>query len=307
MADFLARLFTEHARVCVGALGKQWRDPVGTLLTVLVIGVTLALPAGLDLLVDNLRNASGGLNETRSMTLFLRDELSATDGQKMRDELAADTGIADARYTSREQALEDFRERTDLGNVLDALPANPLPASITVTPAPQLDTPAVQQLAEGLKKLPGVELLRADAEWTERLSAALRLAERLALVLAVGLGLAAVLALGNTIRLDIEGRREEIQVLQLIGASPGFIRRPFLYAGFWYGLSGGIVAVAAVQLALWALEDRVSELVTLYQGAFVIAGLSFDKALVVMGSGAALGIVGAWLAAWRQSLVTSRI
>ncbi|MGQ0697936.1 MAG: permease-like cell division protein FtsX [Panacagrimonas sp.] len=305
--DAMGRYFAEHARVCVGALGRQWRDPFGTLLTALVIGVTLALPTGLNLLVENLRVAAGGLNQTRSMTLFLRDEIDPDEGARLAASLARETGVAEARYLSREQALADFRERTELGAVLDALPGNPLPASITVMPTAQLDDSALQALADRLREQAAVEQLRLDREWIERLSAALRLAQRLASVLAIGLGLAAVLALGNTIRLEIEGRRDEIRVLQLIGASGGFIRCPFLYSGFWYGLSGGAIAVIAVHLARWALAGPVNALVALYDGAFDIGSLATQTALSVVIAGAALGIAGAWVAVWKESATLSKL
>lgn len=298
--NFLSRWIGEHARVCVAAFGRQWRDPVGTLLTALVIGITLALPAGLDLLVKNLAEAAGGLQQTRTVTVFLRDSVGGADGAELGAELAKRAGIAKAEYTSRDQALKAFRERTELGAVLDALEENPLPASIALTPKDSMNAAALQALAQDLRGRAEVEQVLLDSVWSTRLAAALAVGSRLALLLAVALGTAAVLAMGNTIRLDIEARREEIVVMKLIGAPAGFIRRPFLYAGFWYGLSGGLVAIIAVYAARALLAEPVRALVQLYEGAFAVRGPDPQTLLIVLGAGAVLGLAGAWLAVSRH-------
>jgi cell division transport system permease protein len=298
--NFLRRWLGEHARVCVAALGRQWRDPVSTLLTALVIGLTLALPAGLDLLVDNLRQAAGGLNQTRTITLFLRDATSEREGRALADALRQRVEVADAAYTSREQALQDFRARTDLGPVLDALGTNPLPASIALTPRPEQDTSDLGRLAQELRARKDVEQVLLDDAWSQRLSAALAVATRLGQLLAGALALAAVLALGNTVRLDIEARRDEIVVMKLVGAPASFIRRPFLYAGFWYGVSGGVVAILALFLALYAMAPSVQGLVALYEGAYSLRGPDLRAMGTVLAAGALLGLAGAWLGVARH-------
>jgi cell division transport system permease protein len=298
--NFLRRWLGEHARVCVAAFGRQWRDPLGTLLTALVIGLTLALPAGLTLLVENLRQAAGGLNQTRTITVFLRDAVAETDGRALGASLGQRPGVASAAYTSRDQALKDFRARTDLGPVLDALGANPLPASITLTPEPQQDAADLSRLAQELRGRKDVEQVLLDDTWSQRLSASLVVATRLAQLLGAALALAAVLALGNTVRLDIEARREEILVMKLLGAPPGFIRRPFLYSGFWYGIFGGVVAIGALFLALHAMSQPVQQLVALYEGAFSLRGPAPETLAGVLGAGALLGLAGAWLGVARH-------
>tara|TARA_R110000787_G_scaffold84079_13_gene180485 strand:- start:1609 stop:2544 length:936 start_codon:yes stop_codon:yes gene_type:complete len=298
--NLLHRFFSEHARVSVAALGRQWREPLSTMLTALVIGITLALPAGLQLLVENLRDAAGGLQQTRTITLFLRDRVSPDDGANLARALAERAGVEDARYTSREDALRTFRERTALGGVLDALGENPLPASIAIIPGESLSNADHQRLAQEMIGQDEVEQVQQDSVWSARLSAALAVGSRLALVLAFGLGLAAVLSMGNTIRLDIESRRKEILVMKLVGAPPSFIRRPFLYAGFWYGLVGGLVAIFAIFLAGFALSGPVRALVELYEGAFSVRGPNGQMLLIVLAAGAALGLAGAWLAVSRH-------
>ncbi len=298
--NFLHRWLGEHVRVCVAAFGRQWRDPIGTLLTALVIGITLALPAGLHLLVENLRTAAGGLNETRNITVFVKDGVSESDGLALAASLGKRVEVQSSTYTSRDQALKDFRARTDLGAVLDALETNPLPASISLTPKQDQDAAALGRLAQDLRGRDSVEQVLLDNAWSQRLASALALASRLAQLLAVALGTAAVLAMGNTIRLDIESRRDEIVVMKLIGAPSGFIRRPFLYAGLWYGISGGVFAILAVYIARYALAGPVNDLVALYEGAFSLRGPDLQTLGIVLGAGAVLGLAGAWLAVSRH-------
>ncbi len=298
--NLLRRYCGEHARVCMAALGRQWRAPFGTLLSALVIGVTLALPAGLEMLLGNLRQAAGDLNQTRSLTVFLKDEINAAAGRERAASFATLPGALRAEYTSREQALSDFRARTELGGVIEALGRNPLPASVTVVPQAAATPAQLDTLAKQLADDPGVEHVQRDSGWSQRLAAALAVGSRLALILAVGLSLAAVLAMGNTIRLDIEARREEIVVMQLIGAPAAFIRRPFLYAGFWYGLSGALVAVLALLLTRYTLAQPVGELVQLYEGAFALRGPSARTLGTLVVAGIVLGLGGAWLAVTRH-------
>lgn len=298
--NLVHRFFSEHARVSIAALGRQWREPVNSLLTALVIGITLALPAGLELLVQNLREAAGGLQQTRTITVFLKDETGPDAGLALAQEIEAGGAVSAAHYTSREQALEQFRERTSLGGVLDALGSNPLPASIAIIPQEDTGAEDLQRLAQEMIGRKEVEQIQQDSVWSARLSAALAAASRLAQILAVALGIAAVVAMGNTIRLDIESRRKEIVVMKLIGAPPGFIRRPFLYAGFWFGLAGGVVAVIALYIAGYALSAPVRHLVELYEGAFAVRGPDASLLLIVLGAGAALGLAGAWLAVARH-------
>lgn len=296
----LHRWLSDHARVCVASLGRLWLEPLGTLLTALVIGLTLALPAGLHLLVDNLRAAAGGLNETRAVTAFLRDETSPRDGARLAEQWGKRSGIASADYISKTAALQEFRDRTGLAAVLDALGDNPLPASILVVPSTSLDDEGLKALAASLKNDPQVEELRLDGAWTARLAAALSALGRLGQLLGLGLGLAVVIAVGNTIRLDIEARRDEIAVMRLIGAPPGFIRRPFLYAGLWYGLAGGMLALFALLLARLSMSSSVGRLVSLYEGSFTLQGPGLADSLSLVAIGVMLGLSGAWLAVSRH-------
>ncbi|HKY91083.1 MAG TPA: permease-like cell division protein FtsX [Nevskiaceae bacterium] len=298
--NWLSRELRDHVRVCVGALGRLWRDASGTTLTVLVIGLTLALPATLHLFVTNLQRAAGGLNQTRSITLFLGDFVSESAGRDLARQLSGRSGIAQADYVSREAALAEFRTRTGMSDVMDALGSNPLPASIAVLPAESLSAGEVAELVAELRDRPDVEQAREDGAWMQRLEATLAVANRVALLLAIALGTVVVIVVGNTIRLDIESRRDELIVLRLIGAPNGFIRRPFLWAGLWYGLFGGLLAVVAVGVAALAVSGPVGRLVELYAGAVEADGPSVDAMFLLIAAGLVLGLGGAWMAASRH-------
>jgi cell division transport system permease protein len=204
--------------------------------------------------------------------------------------------VARVSYISREQSLVEFRELSGFGEALDLLAdLNPLPAVIVVTPQRELSAPRVQALVDSLAALPEVEVAKLDLKWLERLRAILAVIERAVLIIAAVLALAVVVSVGNTIRLEIEARRDEIIVMKLIGAPNSFIRRPFLYTGLWYGLAGGALACVLVQGAIFALTGPARRLAGLYESSYALAGLTAEATAIMLASGIALGVLGsAW-------------
>lgn len=298
------RLMQEHARVLFFSLGKLWVNPAGTLLTALVIGVTLALPAGLHVAIKNISAVSQSWESTLRVSLFLRDSLTADRAQKLRDELRAQPGVGQVDYISREQALAEFREISGFGEALDLLAENPLPAVLVLTPRSELNPQQVNDLVRGLELRPEVDQVKMDQKWLERLYALIEIAQRAVWFLAGMLGLAVIVVVGNTIRLDIENRREEIVVMKLIGAPDGFIRRPFLYTGFWYGLLGGVIALLLVLIGLLAVRGPAQLLSSLYGSSYTLAGLSLPAVTLLFAAGIALGWLGAF---WTVSRHLSQI
>lgn len=301
---FLQRLMQEHARVLFFSLGKLWANSTGTLLTALVIGVTLALPAGLHVVIKNVTAVSQSWESTLRVSLFLKDSITADRALKLRDELKAQPGVGQVDYISREQALAEFREISGFGEALDLLAENPLPAVIVLTPRSELNQQQVNDLVRGLELRPEVDQAKIDQKWLERLYALLEIAKRAVWLLAGMLALAVIVVVGNTIRLDIENRREEIVVMKLIGAPDGFIRRPFLYTGFWYGMLGGVIAMLLVLVALLAVRGPANLLSSLYGSSYTLAGLSPSAVLLLFVSGIALGWLGAF---WTVSRHLSQI
>jgi cell division transport system permease protein len=293
----LATWLERHAQSLVGSLGRLARQPFATALTVIVIAIALALPAALWLVVTNTRAATADLAETVQLSAYLRLPTTAEQAKKAAAAIQARVEVARAELVSPDQGLAEFRALSGLGEALSALPDNPLPWVVKVRPAPPYDTAtAVEDLAAALRGMDAVELVEADAVWVRRLHAILDALRSLVLLVAVALGAGVLAIIGNTIRLEIDGRRAEIEVTKLVGGSNAFVRRPFLYSGFWHGLAGGLLAVGLIMVALVVLEAPIGRLAAAYGGAFEVIGLAPRELLALIGGGAALGLVGAGLA-----------
>lgn len=293
--------FTHHLWVLVSSLGQLWRTPFSTLMTAAVIGIALALPAGLHVLLQNVQQLAGGWEGTAQVSLFLKQDVAEKNAQALAGKLRGWPEVADVRYISREQALAEFRELSGFGDALDSLGENPLPAVLVIRPRAEYTEPARMELLLGrLRTLDTVELAQLDMEWVRRLNAIIEVGKRGVLVLAGLLALAILLVVGNTIRLTIFNRREEIVVIKLIGATNGFIRRPFLYTGFWYGLMGAVIAWLLVGTLLGLLSGPVSQLSLLYNSGFTLGGLDLMTTASLLGLGILLGLAGSWLAVGRH-------
>ncbi len=297
----LARWITRHAQTLVGTLGRLSRQPAGTAMTIAVIGIALALPAGLQLLVANLQGLSGQWDDSVELSVYMTPGTPEARARELRDQVAGIEGVSETDLVTAEEALEEFRENSGLGPSLEVLEDNPLPHLLALRPAADHASPAqIEALADRLRALPGVDLVQADTEWVRRLYAMLDVARRIVVLAAVMLAVGVVVIVGNTIRLDIQNRRGEIEVSKLIGATDGFIRRPFLYLGFWYGLGGGLLALLLVEGGLVMLSEPVARLAGLYGSAFRPEGPGVGGALALVASGAALGWLGAWVSATRH-------
>ena len=277
-----------HAYSLVSALGRLAKRPWSTLLTIGVMAVALALPLGLALVLDNVGRFAGSAQQSRQIALFLSVDVDAAAAAGMADALRAREDVAAVALRTPDQGLAELREQGGLDLAIDALDENPLPSVLMVTPSGD-----GAMLADTLREAEGVELVQHDAEWRRRLDGWLRFGGRVALVLALLLGLGALLVVGNTVRLDIQSRRDEIGVLQLLGASDGFIRRPFLYLGAWYGLGAGALAIALLTLANLSLDAPLAELAASYGSDFALQGLGIEQAAWVLLGATALGWLGA--------------
>ncbi|HLU60973.1 MAG TPA: permease-like cell division protein FtsX [Gammaproteobacteria bacterium] len=290
------RWLTRHAQVMVSTLGRLYRRPVSSLLSVTVIGIALALPAGLHVLIQNTRAISGSLEGAARISVFLQRNVTDNQRDALADVLRRREDVANVTVISAEQALAEFKALSGFGDAIDALEDNPLPAVLVVTPA-SADGAAVDALRTALAGFPETEIVQLDSEWLQRLNAILEIINRGILVLAGMFGVAVVIVVGNTIRLDIQNRREEIVVTKLVGGTDAFVRRPFLYMGFWYGAGGGVMAWLLTGIALLLMHEPVSRLAGLYGSGFRLEGLGFNGGLAVLGAGALLGWLGAMVAA----------
>ena len=293
-AGVVAGLLAHHWRAFTFSMGKLSRTPSSSLLTALVIGITLALPAALHLLVANMDALSFSWERTVQASLFLDEDMSVEDGKALTQRLSERAEIESAEYISRDQALKEFQELSGFGDALGMLEDNPLPAVIAVQPSADASNVQIEELLTELKNTEGVESARIDQSWLERLNAIITIVQYIVQALAVLLALAVMVTVGNTIRLDIENRKAEIEVMKLLGATNAFVRRPFLYTGVWYGLCGGAVAWLLIQVVLWALTGPVRYLAGLYQSNFSLTGLGFDATISLFILGIFLGWFGSW-------------
>ena len=294
----VAILFERHAQALLGSLGRLARQPFATFLTVLVIGIALALPAALYVAVANMRVVTAGLDDTVQLSAYLEIGTTPAEASARAQSIAALPGVATAETVSPDEGLAEFRKHSGIGESLEALPGNPLPWLVKIRPAPPRDTaPAVEALAAEIRKMDGVDLVEADTAWVRRLHAIEDTMQQLVLVVAALLAAGVLGVVGNTIRLEIDGRRAEIEVTKLVGGSNAFVRRPFLYSGLWQGLAGGLVAVGLVAAAIVVLEPFVTRLAAAYGSPFILRGLTIREWPLIVAGCVALGFMGAWLAA----------
>ena len=286
-----------HAQNFFGAMGRIARQPVNSLMTIVVIAIALALPAGFRVLLNNAQILSGSWEGVIDFTVYLEVDSDIETAEALVLEIEAKPQVADVVLVSRDEALEEFRSYSGFGEALDALEENPLPHALIVRPNNDLQ---IDTLAGEIESLDGVDFVQLDTAWVERLGAILSLVRRIIDIATALLGFAVVLVIGNTIRLEINTRRDEILIIKLVGGSDGFIRRPFLYTGFFFGLSGGIVAAVTVAVGLRLMISPARTLADLYGSSFAIAGLTLSQTLLLLGGGALLGWAGAAIATGRH-------
>ncbi len=300
-ATRLQAYWINHAQTLFASLGRLWRTPFASLMTAAVIGIALALPAGLHLLLDNAQRLSANWDGSARISVFLKDSVSDAQARGLADKLRRRNEVADSDYISPDRALEEFRSLSGFGDALKALDKNPLPAVVVIRPALAASDPArIEQLVADLHKLPEVDFAQLDMQWVRRLHAIMEIAQRGVFVLGSLLALAVLLIVGNTIRLDIFNRRQEIEVIKMVGGTDAFIRRPFLYGGMWYGLFGGLIAWLMVGLSWWLLQDPVRGLAALYHSGYGLQMLSVGSTLLLFLVAGLLGWLGSWLAVGRH-------
>jgi cell division transport system permease protein len=298
--DRLAAAADQHRAVAAQSLSRMRADPLQSLATMLVVAIALALPATLYLAVDSLQRLAGGLDTGNRMTLYLALDTPASDIEGVRRRLAGHPAVAVVTYVSPEQGLEEFKQRSGFGAALDLLESNPLPPVMMVelrdSPAPG----AVKALAAELADWDAVADVELDAQWLARARAIAALGRQLALALGAALAVGVLLIVGNTIRLAVENRRDEILVLKLVGGTDAFVRRPFLYTGLWCGVGGGVLAWLMVAGGRWWLQHPLARLADLYQAQWTLAPIDGLMLLALAGGGGGLGVLGARFAAGRQ-------
>jgi len=291
---------TRHVSTSIGSLGRLFRQPFASLMIILVIAVTLAIPAALNLVVKNAQFISDGWDNALDFSIYLKRGTSESEAEGLGRLIQQRADVESVELIAASEALIEFKQQSGFGQALDHLSANPLPHTLVVRPSPANTSQSMILLQEELGNLPESDVVQVDTEWVQRFHAILDIVKQAIVIGAALLGLAIIVIIGNTIRLDIQNRREEIEVTKLIGASNAFVRRPFLWSGFWYGLFGGLLALGLVQYGLFLLEQPAARLAGLYQSGVTMLSLDATESFSILGVGVALGFIGSWFAAARH-------
>lgn len=290
-----------HAQVMLFSLGQLWRQPFASLMTTAVIAIALALPAGLYVLLQNSQSITEQWDNSNQITVFMKQTVDEQTAKHLAQDIQNWSNVGTTHFQSAEQSLAEFRQSSGLGELLDTLPKNPLPAVIIVTPSEQEPSlEMLESLRAQLQNLGSTDQVQLDMEWLQRLHSINNLIGRGINFLSILLSLSVLLAIGNTIRLSILNRQSEIKVMKLVGATDRFIRRPFLYTGFWYGFLGGFFSWLTVVTLMTVMNGPIYELSQHYGNAFQLqwfAGLLLFYLPLV---GSSLGVIGAWIAVERH-------
>jgi cell division transport system permease protein len=290
-----------HLQALLGSLGRLARSPLASFLTLLVIALALALPAALKLFVSNAQAATGNFASAVDVSVYLKTDVPLAKAQQLTQAAQQRPDVAAVTLISADKGLADFRTYSGFGDALAALKENPLPHVLHVRPRAAASSAAgLDSLRRYFAAWPEVDLVQVDSEWVMRFNAILEVLQRLLIIAAVLLGIGVLAIIGNTIRLEIQARRAEIEVTKLVGGSNAFVRRPFLYTGVLYGLGGALLAWGILTVVVLVLRDSVATLARLYGSRYLLEGLTPDDIGVLLGVGLVLGWLGAWIAAARH-------
>jgi cell division transport system permease protein len=290
-----------HLQALLGSLGRLLRNPLASFMTLLVIALALALPAGLKVFVSNAQTATGNFASAVDLSVFLKTDVPLAKAQQLAQAAQQRPDVAAVKLIPADKGLEDFKSYSGFGEALAALKENPLPHVLHVRPRAAASSAASLQTLRGyFSAWPEVDLVQVDSEWVMRFNALLEVLRRLLLIAAVLLGVGVLAVIGNTIRLEIQARRAEIEVIKLVGGSNSYVRRPFLYTGVLYGLGGALLAWGIVALIVLVLGDSVATLARLYGSRYVLTGLAPEEAGMLVAAGVVLGWLGAWISAARH-------
>ena len=299
----VSAVIRQHFQQLFASFSELWKTPFATLMTIFVLGLALSLPSVFHVLYKNAERVTGQWDGASEVSLFLKKDISEPRVQVLINKLALYNDIDSVTYISRHQALEEFKEMSSFSTALNYLDENPLPAVLVVVPTKEAMTSAGSKLLVAkLKREQGIDLVRVDVDWIEKLQAILNLLVDIVIAIAVLLLISVLLIVSNTIRLNILSQRDEIEVLKLVGATNSFIQRPYLYVGAWYGLLGGAIAwILTLGMVTW-LQSGVMSLMGLYQLQFEISLLNIEEVSILLGVATALGFIASYISV-KQYLV----
>jgi cell division transport system permease protein len=300
-ADKLNAYRDLHAHALFSSLGRLVASPFASIMTIAVLAIAISLASGFYILVMNLQQLTSNLETSNQISLFLRDDVSDAHASKLAGSIRQNVSVQDVRLITRDQALAEFQTYSGFGAAINALEKNPLPIVLQVLPKNALeDKEGLENLLKSFQQSPEVDFAQMDLQWVERLQSIMAVARLFANLLNLMLAGAVLFIIGNTIRLELHNRRDEVVIAKLVGATNSFIRRPFLYTGFWIGFISGVSAWFIVTTLMLILRQPVEKLSGLYEGGFHMLFLSFTETLALIFISSALGILGSWVVLFCQ-------
>ena len=301
--DKLERVLIQHLQAFIFSLGQLYRNAIASFLTVCVIGISLALPTGFFVILENAQYLTARWEGAVAITAFLKQDVDDKTIHEIMANLKKLKAVDSVELVTSDQALAEYRKLSGFAEALDELDTNPLPSVLLIKPDSNDESEKkIDSILDVLKGLPQIDHAQYDQFWVKRLNAIIHIVERVVLILSVFLALAVLLIIGNTIRMLIYHRRAEIEISKLFGATDGFIQLPFLYSGFWYGLFGSLVAWVLIIVSLQLLEGPSAELATLYESDFQLLGLGLENIIYLFLSGIILGLLGSYISVQRHLL-----
>ena len=295
LLDKLMAYRDRHAHALLSSLGRLAQTPFNTAMTIVVLSIALSLASGFYLVMQNIQQLTKNLETSTQISLFLKPEVSEAHARKLAESIRHTEGIQEVNLITKEQALEEFKTFSGFGSAINILKSNPLPIVIEVLPKGTLeDKGGLEQMLQNFQQMVEVEFAELDMKWVERLQSIMAVANRSATLLNLVLGLAVLFIAGNTIRLELHHRREEVIIARLVGATNAFIQRPFLYTGFWIGFISGVTSWFTVTLMMLIVRQPVAKLSELYGGGFQLLFFSFTDTLSLLAISSALGVIGSW-------------
>lgn len=296
LADKGHAYFLNHAHAFFSSLGRLVRSPFTSLMAILVLAITVSLAGSFYLLVSNAQQLSGNLESSNQLSLFLKTNVSDSAGEKLAEKIAKNSLVEHVKVITKSQAMAEFKAYSGFGDALNALGSNPLPTVIQVLPKNTLDDGmSIEKLVAELKQQPQIDFVQMDMQWIKRLQTIMQLAGRGATLLNLLLAVAVIFITGNTIRLELQNRREEVLIAKLVGATHSFVQRPFVYTGFWLGFLAGFLAWLIITIMMLALQSPIEKLSALYNGAFNLQFLNFSETFLLIAITSFLGVLGAWI------------
>ncbi|PHM74462.1 permease-like cell division protein FtsX [Xenorhabdus kozodoii] len=278
-------------------LSDMFRQPLATLLTIMVIAISLTLPSVFYIVWKNVNQAVMQWYPVPQLTVYLDKSLNDNSVKQVIDQLKGMDGVKSVNYLSREEAVNEFRAWSGFASALDLLEENPLPAVAIVSPELNFQgSQALTTLRDQVAQIKGIEEVRMDDSWFARLTALTDLVGRIAAVIGILMVVALLLVIGNSVRLSIFSRRETINVMKLIGATDGFILRPFLNGGALLGILGSILSLILSSLLVWKLSNVVTEVASVFGTSFILHGLDWDESLLLVLISGMIGWIAAWFA-----------